>query len=117
MRKKILLLLKSGFKFEPIIREYLQQDDCEVEAVESAREVLGRLKMSPHSLLIVEQDAYEMDCLELLLNVQDLQSNIRVLFLGSADQENKTEIVNLGGIYLDSPISTDALREAMSGLS
>jgi DNA-binding response OmpR family regulator len=117
MRKKILLLLKAGFKFERMIREYLQREDVEVAVVGSARELLRRLKMCPHVLLIVEQDTYEMDCLELLLNIQDVQSNIQVVFLGSADQENKEEIVRLGGIYLDSPISTDALREVIDNLS
>ncbi len=117
MRKKILLLLKSGFRFERMIRACLQREDFEVDVVGGATECIYRLKMYPHALLIVEQDAYEMDCLELLLNAQDVQSNIRVLFLGSTEQENKAEIVKLGGIYLDSPINPDALREVVGSLS
>jgi DNA-binding response OmpR family regulator len=117
MKKKILLLLKSGFRYEGMIKDYLERADFEVDAVASVVEVLDRLRRSPHFLLIVEQDTYEMDCLELFLNVQDIQSNIHVLFLGSTDQRNKAEIVKLGGVYLDSPIRVSALHGAISSLS
>ncbi|UCD57315.1 MAG: hypothetical protein JSV16_16160 [Candidatus Hydrogenedentota bacterium] len=117
MKKKILLLLKGGIKFKIMIMDYLYQEGYEVDAVESVTEVLKRLRRFRHFLLIVEQDTYEMDCLELFLNAQDIQSDIRVLFLGSRDQRNKAEIVKLGGIYLDSPIQTEVLREAISSLT
>jgi DNA-binding response OmpR family regulator len=117
MRKKILLLLKGGLRFESMIKGYLQKDGYEVDIARSGNEVLEKLRRSLHFLLIVEQDTYEMDCLELFLNVQDIQTKIPVLFLGSMDQQNKAEIVRLGGIYLEPPIGTETLREAISSVS
>ena len=111
------MLLRTGFKYESMIRSYLEQLGFEVYAAGSVTEVLDKVKRFPHFLLMIEQDTYEMDCLELLLNVHDLQSNTHVLFLGSTEKKNKAEIVRLGGIYLDSPIEAEALREAISSLS
>lgn len=117
MKKKILLLLNSGFKFENILNEFLSRDGFEVTFAHSVDEVLNTLKRSAHSLLIVEQDTYEMDCLELFLNVRDIQSNIHVLFLGSEDQKNKEEIIKLGGIYFDSPFQAETFRKTINGLA
>jgi DNA-binding response OmpR family regulator len=116
-KKRILLLLKTGFKFESVIRNYLEQEGFLVYVAKSVAEVLEKAKRFPPFLLIIEQDTYEMDCLELILNVRDVQPHIRVLVLGSQDPENKAEIIGLDGIYLDSPIKVDALREAISRLS
>jgi len=116
MRKRILLLLKGGLRFESMIRGYLQKEGYEVNTARSGNEVLQKLKRSPHFLLIVEQDTYEMDCLELFLNVQDIQTEIPVLFLGSMNQQNKEEIVRLGGIYLEPPVETETLRKVIRRL-
>ena len=112
--KKILLLLKSGFKFEDMIKDYLHNEGFAAETAESVSDVLRRLRRSSHLLLIVEEDTYEMDCLELFLNARDIQSDLRVIFLGSRDKGNKAELVSLGGIYLDSPVKSNELREAIS---
>lgn len=116
MKKKILLLLKTGFKYESVIRNHLEQEGFEVYAAGDVTEVLDKVRKLPPFLLIIEQDTYEMDCLELILNVYDVQPHIRVLVFGSPDQMNKAEIISLGGIYLDSPIEVEALREAISSL-
>jgi DNA-binding response OmpR family regulator len=117
MEKKILLLLKTGYKFENMIRNHLEQEGFLVYVAKSVAEVLEKAKRFPPFLLIVEQDTYEMDCLELILNVRDVQPNARVLVFGSPDQMNKEKIISLGGIYLDSPIEIEALREAIGSLS
>lgn len=110
-------MLKAGDKFENMIKDYLSREGFEVHVAGSVNEVLFRLKRLPHTFLLVEQDTYEMDCLELFLNVLDIQSNIRVLFLGSKDQKNKEEIVKLGGIYLDSPVQVEVLRGTIKSLA
>ena len=72
MKRKILLLIKAGIKFENMIKDYLGREGFEVEVAESVAEVFYRLRRSPHALLLVEQDTYEMDCLELFLNVREV---------------------------------------------
>lgn len=114
MPKKIILLLKSGIKFENMLKDYLSQEGFEVDTAETVAEVLYYLKRSPHFLLVVEQDTYEMDCLELFLNARDIQSNIKVVFLGSGDPKSKDEIMKLGGIYLDSPVRAEVFREIIN---
>ena len=117
MKRKILLLIKAGIKFENMIKDYLGREGFEVEVAESVAEVFYRLRRSPHALLLVEQDTYEMDCLELFLNVRDIQANIHVVFLGSKDQKNKEDIVRLGGVYLDSPVQAEELKGTIRELS
>jgi DNA-binding response OmpR family regulator len=119
MRKRILLLLKAGLKFENRIKEYLTHDGFEVDTARNVAEALNKLKRAPHFILLVEQESYEsneMDCLELCLNVLDIQANVHVLVLGSKDSRNKAEIVRLGGIYLDRPIEVEALKKIMNEL-
>ena len=111
--KKILLLLKSSFKFENMIKDYPHNEGFAVETAESVSDVLRRLRRSSHLLLIVEEDTYEMDCLELFLNARDIQSDLCVIVLGSRDKKNKAELVRLGGVYLDSPVKSNELREAI----
>lgn len=79
--KKILLLLKTGFKFENVLRNHLETEGFLVYAAKSVAEVLEKAKKLPPFLLIIEQDTYEMDCLELILNVRDVQPQTRVLVL------------------------------------
>jgi DNA-binding response OmpR family regulator len=117
MRKKILLLLKAGYKFENMLKDYLRRDGFEVDVARNVGEVLYKLKRSPHLLLLIEQDTYEMDCLEIFLNALDIQKNINVMFLGSRDQRNREEIIKLGGIYLDSPVQVEILRGTIKGIA
>jgi len=75
------------------------------------QEAQEKLRHNHFAAVLLDHDYYESDVLELILNIQDIDSEVPILIIGKSQKvKNKDLLVSLGRIYL---VNTDGSKEQL----
>lgn len=95
--KDMILVVDDDTTFLKLITRILQDEEYQVDAVETGQEALAKTKENYYSLVLVDRKLPDADGVELLNKIEDTDPKIRkIIFTGFPSIDNVQEALSLG---------------------